>query len=412
MFPARFTLFQLAVLTLLTCCGADPRGQERGSDVDAVSSGGQSDGSETGPSTDGLVPSQDERDADNWQADVDGGTTQADYGVHRDIPESNTDTSHSARPTGAETEPNDNRAEATEITLEVGASLTIDGRLTPGDADYYRLEIDNHVQLNAYVSSDNNCSVDTIASVMDAAGDWIASNDDDADSRCSFLQRVELVRPGFYYLVVRGYQDEQDGHYTLRITLGDARCGDGWVNLSEECDDGNHQEGDGCDECILEAIEEMEPNDLPEEATPIDRLESSLPPQIRGDIGADADYFAIEMRRFDRFERFEMYPVGDVCEPAVLDVLDTDGQTYLLSLTFSVSSESPCQRWSHQTPITIPADGTYFLRATGFTPTGYVLKAEIHYVVCGDGIQEGAEECDDGNEESGDSCSATCQLEG
>ncbi|TMB20585.1 MAG: DUF4215 domain-containing protein, partial [Deltaproteobacteria bacterium] len=31
--------------------------------------------------------------------------------------------------------------------------------------------------------------------------------------------------------------------------------------------------------------------------------------------------------------------------------------------------------------------------------------------VCGNGIVEGTEECDDGNTNSGDGCSATCQLE-
>ena len=32
--------------------------------------------------------------------------------------------------------------------------------------------------------------------------------------------------------------------------------------------------------------------------------------------------------------------------------------------------------------------------------------------VCGDGIRHGAEQCDDGNTDAGDGCSATCQLEG
>ena len=31
--------------------------------------------------------------------------------------------------------------------------------------------------------------------------------------------------------------------------------------------------------------------------------------------------------------------------------------------------------------------------------------------VCGDGVAEGTEECDDGDTTSGDGCSSTCQLE-
>lgn len=47
-------------------------------------------------------------------------------------------------------------------------------------------------------------------------------------------------------------------------------------------------------------------------------------------------------------------------------------------------------------------------------PSNNVANAATNGVdeVCGDNIQEGLEQCDDGNTTSGDGCSATCQLEG
>lgn len=47
-------------------------------------------------------------------------------------------------------------------------------------------------------------------------------------------------------------------------------------------------------------------------------------------------------------------------------------------------------------------------------PSNNVANAATNGVdeICGDGIQEGFEQCDDGNTAGGDGCSATCQLEG
>ncbi|MFH0784651.1 MAG: putative Ig domain-containing protein [Pseudomonadota bacterium] len=39
------------------------------------------------------------------------------------------------------------------------------------------------------------------------------------------------------------------------------------------------------------------------------------------------------------------------------------------------------------------------------------VEVEVRPTVCGDGLKEGAEQCDDGNLASGDGCSSTCQIE-
>ncbi|MCC6526157.1 MAG: DUF4215 domain-containing protein, partial [Polyangiaceae bacterium] len=59
------------------------------------------------------------------------------------------------------------------------------------------------------------------------------------------------VTPGTYYVVVDG-SAASGGTYTLNVNFTAAACGDGVVNVSEECDDGNALAGDGCANCSLE----------------------------------------------------------------------------------------------------------------------------------------------------------------
>ena len=50
-------------------------------------------------------------------------------------------------------------------------------------------------------------------------------------------------------------------------------------------------------------------------------------------------------------------------------------------------------------------------RYTVRSVVGMNLDDEVAPVVCGDGVQEGGEECDDGNTIDGDGCSANCEIE-
>jgi cysteine-rich repeat protein len=58
---------------------------------------------------------------------------------------------------------------------------------------------------------------------------------------------------GTYSLFVDG-AGMTSGAYTLTLNLEPAACGDGVINpnTSEQCDDGNMDTGDGCDNCVLE----------------------------------------------------------------------------------------------------------------------------------------------------------------
>src|SRR5262249_54686810 len=66
----------------------------------------------------------------------------------------------------------------------------------------------------------------------------------------------------------------------------------------------------------------------------------------------------------------------------------------------------------------LPA-GTYTIAVTVFdedlelitTPSPYYLLVQLGAPVCGDGLKQGTEECDDGNTTNDDRCSSVCTIE-
>jgi len=58
------------------------------------------------------------------------------------------------------------------------------------------------------------------------------------------------ITPGTYYLFASG-KNGTSGAYTLDVSLAAATCGDGVVNTGEQCDDGNQDPTDGCDQCTF-----------------------------------------------------------------------------------------------------------------------------------------------------------------
>jgi len=80
----------------------------------------------------------------------------------------------------------------------------------------------------------------------------IITFNDDAEGLCSFISTT--LQPGTYEIVVEGFVGEPLEQYTLSVRLS-GPCGDGQLNLGEECDDDNNADGDGCSaECTIEPI--------------------------------------------------------------------------------------------------------------------------------------------------------------
>jgi cysteine-rich repeat protein len=193
----------------------------------------------------------------------------------------------------------------------------------------------------------------------------------------------------------------------------DTVCGDGIKLLSEACDDGNVVDGDCCSAtCTVEAGCEVESNGTAPTANDFAAL--AINDAVRGEVrpAQDRDFYAITV------------PAGSM---AVLTAQTSDGWSSTCA-SFALDSELTLYD-SALTVITNNDDaggscssiaapnltgGVYYIEVRAsdslpFLQFNYTLTTGL--IICGDGVMEGAEECDDGNLMNGDGCDATCEIE-
>ncbi len=237
-------------------------------------------------------------------------------------------------------------------------------------------------------------------------------DDPSTEFNCTRLSVVDVpVEAGeTYFVVVEGGVTDTLGEFDLTFSSWEVACGNAERENAEECDDGNTRDGDGCSSnCTVEATE-VESNRGPHRANPY------VSP-FYGAISSerDRDYVSFETAEPPGAIYVSTRDFGDgACSTGKLDsvltLFDHDGSTIL--------AEDDDGGYGYCSAIEYvpesPEEGTYFV-AVGASPLG--LSSEFPYVLditvelCGNGIGSGDEACDDGNRESGDGCSATCQLE-
>ena len=139
----------------------------------------------------------------------------------------------------------------------------------PGpDAQYITFEtwnVDPAAMLGVGVPCGSN-TIDTIINIRDAAGTLLAQNDDRSSSpheRCSVVTYGLLPGQTVYVHVTEWEDSDAITRYALVATWADVPCGNGALEIGEQCDDGNTDDGDGCSAtCKLEgSIFETEPNE-------------------------------------------------------------------------------------------------------------------------------------------------------
>ncbi|WP_437622677.1 DVUA0089 family protein [Sorangium sp. So ce1151] len=377
-----------------------------------------------------------------------------------------------------EVEPNDALDQATAGQATAPGALFSASISPAGDVDYFAVDVAGVADLEVETfdaSGPTSCrDVDTVIQLLAPDGAVIGEDDDGGEERCSLVQAA-IAAPGIYYVRVEEYGGSAIAGYTLRArttTLcGDGvvegheecdggagcgaacqrvpSCGDGFIDHPERCDDGNAEGGDGCDAaCQLEGVTaEIEPNSTPAEADangalgPGALVSGALDPE--GDVD---DVFALRLATVSdlRLETFDSSGPEQCAEgvDTALSLLATDGATLLAS--DDDGGANACSLIDPASPGGAAArhlaPGTYYVHVRGFPElpaARYTLRISLD-ASCGNGVREGAEECDggarctpgcdrlpvcgdgfvdapegcdDGNVAGGDGCSAACQLE-
>ena len=226
-----------------------------------------------------------------------------------------------------------------------------------------------------------------------------------------------------YWLIVETH-DGQHGIYDLEVTVHPAQCGNNVRDGNEECDGDDVPAGFLCDtDCTLwRATDDKCPGEplafFGPEGGPytayidgdttnyFDDALSSTCHATSGAAGLDATY--------------QVTPPIDGSLSVTVRSLAFDAVVYARSNCASQASEISCVNASNNknlpeqltipvqkgVPVTLVVDGNTEKVGGAFT-----LDAVLNPAVCGNGILDGNEECDDGNAINGDGCSTACKLE-
>ena len=137
----------------------------------------------------------------------------------------------------------------TASAIEIGVPIA--GQLDAGDdLDYFGFDVEQEATHDIVVTSEAalGCRLeDALANPQDEQ-----SSDPEREGRCEMVARLEADQR--YYVIIY-VQEGNLTTYSVTITARDeARCGNGVVELGEDCDLGPDVPGDGCDaECRFAA---------------------------------------------------------------------------------------------------------------------------------------------------------------
>lgn len=286
--------------------------------------------------------------------------------------------------------------------------------ISAGDVDIFAVTVTGpsailHVETRD--DGDGACAafrLDTIVAILDASGTEIARDDDTGAGYCSLAAKPQLL-PGTYYVKVNARDTTASFLYNLLITVEPDVCGDGTPSGFEQCDDGNLALGDGCsDQCAIELLESEPNNTLPD----ADDFLSGSTWYAQLTPAGDQDFVSFHVASNDTKVTIEIRDLGDnACANYVIDteieVQDAAGRRIGYD---DNNGAGNCSKIA----LDRVAAGDYVVRINSRSLTAtflYVLSIEQIELRCGNGGVSGSEECDDGNNISGDGCSMDCRRE-
>ena len=222
---------------------------------------------------------------------------------------------------------------------------------------------------------------------------------------------LEALQGERYFIVVHGASASDFGSYTLELAARQRACGDSIRDSDEACDDGNINDGDGCDpECNVEASE-SEPNGIVGFADVFDFSPWAAEVSPAGDV----DIYQVDLVATSSTLVVDTLNLADgACGlnlmDTVVDILDTDANANAVLASDDDSGDGACA----QAVASGLPPGTYYVQiaaAASAEPATFPYRLEVSVGVCGDGDVTLGEECDDQNLVAGDGCDPTCKEE-
>lgn len=294
-----------------------------------------------------------------------------------------------------------------------------------GDLDYYTVVVPEGGNITIEIGDGRGgCPFDSFVTLFGPDGTTSLGTDDD-DSPAGVCSLISPTRDAFavnmaagtYYIQVRGFNNTPSGtvvdygRYVLSVSVRAPACGNGFneSRAAEQCDDANTVAGDGCS-----ATCQVEP------------LATVMGPGASQTVGGaitpagNADFVRIDMLAAGYIAAEIFIPSRGRCDAAtgsadpVLTLFDANFVSLGSDDNDGIAS---CSRIDPTVDaFSLVQAGTYYLRVTESGNDGvigaYVLDVRTLGQGCGNAVQEGAEECDDGNTLNGDGCNQTCEFEG
>lgn len=213
---------------------------------------------------------------------------------------------------------------------------------------------------------------------------------------------------GTYYLVVYD-ESAAAGTTELRVAFHDPACGDGTATSrsGEQCDDGNTSSGDGCSAaCGFEALASAvlpttQPVVLSGALSPVGNVDAYTITVTGGDAYLIAETFAPDVAS------------GCAGADTILSLYDAGSQRVGAD---DDGGGGACSRISWIDPWARLTPGTYVLTVEDAggdqeLPAYQLVVEGLRADICGNGVREGAEACDDPSPAAG-GCSPACVFEG
>jgi cysteine-rich repeat protein len=249
-----------------------------------------------------------------------------------------------------------------------------------GEVDFYSFTIADDLGADEIfildVEGEDSGSTEFACILTDSTGTDVGTIQEAGTGDGCLAMSDSLVSGETYYLEVRRIYSSSDIAYTLssRIETG---------------------------------VLESEPNDDVASATSADMVDGGL--NVFGNIPSNSDVDVIS---------FEL--AADMGTEEILrfnaDLIGYDSTSASWSILDATSTSVASGDISEMLSVSGLSAGTYYLELTRTSSTywysvTYQISATLGGVVCGDGMMEGAETCDDGNTDDGDGCSSVCEIE-